>query len=207
MANKSKFWDRWAKRYAKRQISNQDSYQKKLDVTRRYLTPDTQVFEFGCGTGSTALLHAPFTKHIRATDFSQKMIEIAQAKAKAQGIANVSFEQAEIMALSAPDGFFDMVMGHSILHLLDDRDPVIAKVFQLLKPGGVFVSSTVCLGGIGAPLRLLLKAGGSIGLLPPINFFGIDALLASMTGAGFDIDYQMASEGSKVIFVVARKPG
>lgn len=207
MATKSKFWDRWAGRYAKSPISNQESYQKKLDVTRRYLTPESQVLEFGCGTGSTALLHAPFAEHIRATDFSQKMIEIAQDKATAQGIANVSFEQAEIETLNAPDGFFDMVMGHSILHLLDDRDPVIAKVFRLLKPGGVFVSSTVCLGGIGAPLRVLLRAGGKIGLLPPLRFFSGDAVLASMTGAGFGIDYQWATEGSKVIFIVARKSG
>jgi len=38
--------------------------------------------EFGCGTGSTALLHASFVKHMTATDISDEMIEIAKQKAK-----------------------------------------------------------------------------------------------------------------------------
>jgi hypothetical protein len=35
------------------------------------------VFEFCCGTGSTALLHASFEQKIVATDFSSNMIDIA----------------------------------------------------------------------------------------------------------------------------------
>jgi len=44
-----------------------------------------QVLEFGRGTGSTAIAHALYVKHIHATDVSSKMFEITQGKADANG--------------------------------------------------------------------------------------------------------------------------
>jgi methylase of polypeptide subunit release factors len=57
------------------------------------------VLEFGCGTGSTAIAHAPYVKRILATDVSAKMIEIARANAERAGIENVTFGQAAVEEL------------------------------------------------------------------------------------------------------------
>ena len=81
MHQRSNFWDKHAERYSKRPVADEESYQKKLQVTRDYLQPGMEVLEFGCGTGSTAITHAPYVKHIEAIDVSSKMIEIAQGKA------------------------------------------------------------------------------------------------------------------------------
>jgi len=54
------------------------------------------VFEFGAGTGSTALLHAPYVKHIYSTDYAKKMIAIANRNKAEQGIENVDFAVADI---------------------------------------------------------------------------------------------------------------
>ena len=81
-----KFWDKIAERYSKRPIADEVAYQKKLQVTREYFRPDMEVLELGCGTGSTAILHAPYVKHILAIDISSKMIDIAQAKADAKSV-------------------------------------------------------------------------------------------------------------------------
>ncbi|MEM9841084.1 MAG: SAM-dependent methyltransferase, partial [Pseudomonadota bacterium] len=66
MPDKAKFWDRIAEKYARQPISNQKAYEIKLDLTREYFTPQSNVLEFGCGTGSTAILHAPYVAHIHA---------------------------------------------------------------------------------------------------------------------------------------------
>ena len=145
MSKPSRFWDRIAKRYSKQPVADEAAYQRKLEVTRGYLRPDMDVLEFGCGTGTTALIHAPFVKHITGVDISRNMLDIARAKAEAGNVENVTFRQANIDDLEAPDASYDVIMGHSILHLLQDKEEVIAKVWRMLKPGGVFVSSTVCM--------------------------------------------------------------
>ena len=81
-----------------------------------------EVLEIGCGTGTTAIAHAPFVGHIRATDLSPRMVEIAKDKAKAAGIDNVSFEALSVDALDVPGASIDVVMAHNILHLLEDKE-------------------------------------------------------------------------------------
>jgi ubiquinone/menaquinone biosynthesis C-methylase UbiE len=201
------FWDWIAKSYSKAPIGDEAAYQKKLEITRGYLTPGSHVLEFGCGTGSTALTHAPFAKHILATDVSGKMIAIAQSKVKALGIRNVTFEKVDIKSLDAPTGSFDMVMGHSILHLLDDKEAILARVHDLLKPGGVFVSSTVCLGNSFWFIKPFLMVGRFIGVLPLVRFLNQDDLVQSIVDTGFEIEQNMAMSKDKVAFVVAKKAG
>jgi len=55
-----------------------------------------EVLELASGTGSTAIKHAPFVKHIQAIDISSKMIEIAQGKAEAQHIRNITFKHCAV---------------------------------------------------------------------------------------------------------------
>lgn len=199
------FWDWIANRYSKAPIGDEAAYQKKLEITRGYLTPDSHVLEFGCGTGSTALTHATYAGQIRATDISGKMIAIARSKAKAQGVNNVTFEQVDIESLDAPNGSFDMVMGHSILHLLDDKEAVLARAYDLLKPGGVFVSSTVCMGNSLWFIKPFLVVGRLVGVLPLVRFLDQEELVKSMTDVGFEIDQNLAMSKDKVAFVVAKK--
>ena len=75
------FWDRIAAKYARQPIADQAAYEHKLEVTQKYLTSDTKLFEFGCGTGSTAIIHATKVAHIVAIDVSENMLAIAREKA------------------------------------------------------------------------------------------------------------------------------
>ncbi len=202
----ARFWDRIATRYARQPIADEAAYQKKLEVTREYLRPDMEVLEIGCGTGSTAILHAPYVKHIRAIDISSKMIEIAQAKADAQGITNVSFEQSAIDALSLPDLTLDAVLALSLLHLLENREEVIARVYRALKPGGIFVTSTACLGDtILKYIKLIVPIGKFLGLMPQVEVFTTKKLEGDLIDAGFRIDYQWQPGKNKAVFIVAKK--
>ena len=203
----TKFWDKVAERYAKRPVPDEAVYQKKLQVTRESFRPDMRVLEFGCGTGSTAIAHAPYVQHIQAIDISAKMIDIARRKADAADVGNVTFEQSTIDDFSAPDRSFDAVLGLSILHLLEDKDAVIAKVHRLLKPGGVFVTSTVCLGDTMAWFKFVGPIGKALGLMPMVRVFTVQDLVASLTGAGFRIDHQWQPGKGKAVFIVAQKAG
>ena len=201
-----KFWDKNAERYSKKPIDDEAAYQKKLRVTREYFRPDMEVLEFGCGTGSTAITHAPYVKHIHAIDISSKMIEIAQGKADAKNVENVTFHQSTISEFSVSDQGFDAVLGLSILHLLDNKEEVIAKVHKMLKPGGIFVTSTVCIGDtMMRYLKFIVPIGKFFGLLPLVTVFTTKELEDSLTNARFEIDYQWQPGKGKSVFIVAKK--
>ena len=205
MEQSAKFWDKIAERYSKRPIADEAAYQKKLQVTRKYFRLDMEVLELGCGTGSTAITHAPYVKHIQAIDISSKMIEIAQGKADAKNIENVIFKRSTIDEISVPDQTLDAVLGLSILHLLEDKEDVITKVHKMLKPGGIFVTSTACLGDTMKYIRLIAPIGKFLGLMPLVKVFTTRELEDSLTDAGFEIDYQWQPGKRKAVFIVAKK--
>jgi len=206
MDQSAKFWDKIAERYSQQPIADEAAYQKKLQVTREYFQPDMEVLEFGCGTGSTAITHAPYVKHIQAIDISSKMIAIAQGKAEANNVANVTFKRSTIDEFSVSDQTLDAVLGLSILHLLDNKEEVIAKIHRMLKPGGIFVTSTVCLGDTMMRfLKLIVPIGKFFGLMPLVEVFTTKELEYSFTDAGFQIDYQWQPGKGKAVFIVAKK--
>ncbi len=207
MVQATQFWDKIAEKYSEQPIADEAAYQKKLAVTRNYFHPEMEVLEIGCGTGSTAILHAPYVKHIRAIDFSEKMIAIAQGKTEVEDIHNLTFEQALIEDLDIPDQSLDAVLALSILHLLRDKEAAISQVYQMLKPGGIFVTSTACVGDGMSFFRLIGPVGGRLGLLPFIGIFTSQALTDSLTQAGFELDYQWQSGKGKALFIVAKKSG
>jgi ubiquinone/menaquinone biosynthesis C-methylase UbiE len=206
MNQSTRFWDKIAERYSKQPIADEAAYQQKLQVTREYFQPDMEVLEFGCGTGSTAITHAPYVKHIHAIDISSKMIEIAQGKADAEKVTNVTFEQSTIEEISISDQTLDAVLGLSILHLLENKEKVIAKVHRMLKPGGIFVTSTACIGDTMMRfIKLIVPIGKFLGLMPQVMVFTTKQLEGNLTDAGFQIDYQWQPGKGKAVFIVAKK--
>ncbi len=201
----SRFWNRIAKRYAKRPVADEAAYQKKLRVTREYLQPNMEVLEFGSGTGSTAIAHAPYVKHILAIDISSKMIEIARGKADADNVENITFKIAAIDELNDADQTFDAVLGLSILHLLDNKEDTIAKVHKMLKPGGIFVTSTACIGDTMKFFKVVAPIGKFLGLMPLVKVFTTKELEDSLTNARFAIYYQWQPSKGKSVFIVAKK--
>lgn len=204
MKEPREFWNKLAPRYAKSPIRDEQTFQKKLEITQTYFQPDWSVLEFGCGTGSTAIIHAPHVQHILATDISDKMLAIAEQKTNDAGINNISYRQGTLDSLALEPGSFDAVLGLNILHLLPDLDAVVTRVHEVLKPGGIFVSSTALIGDISLLWRMLIPGMQLLGFAPYVNRFSKQELITKMTDAGFSIDREwQPAKGS--IFIVARK--
>lgn len=204
MVRSEGFWDRIAERYAKKPVGDEVAYQKKLAVTREYFRPGMGVLEIGCGTGSTAIAHAPYVRHIRATDISEKMIEIAKGKAEAAGVENIDFESCAVEDLDAEGEPVDVVLALSLLHLLEDKEAVIARIHDILRPGGIFVSNTVCLGDSMKWFRFVGPIGRWLGVFPLVRIFTRSELESSLRGAGFHIEYTWLPD-RRVVFIVARR--
>jgi len=201
-----KFWDNTAEKYAKSPMRDKAVYEEKLEVTRRYFTPDSTVLEIGCGTGTTSLHHAPYVKHILATDISNSMLDIARKKAKEAGVENVTFQQATVENLEAAPASFDAVLALNIIHLVDDPAAAVANVATLLKPGGVFVSSTACLGDVLISMwRVLIPVLQLVGKAPPVKYIKRQDLERYLAAAGLVIEFQRPPKKGEAAFIIAKK--
>ena len=212
MQQTAKFWDGVAEKYAKSPIRDWDAYTYSLERTRTYLKADDRVLEVGCGTGSTALLLAEFAGRITASDISAKMIEIAKAKGQEQGIGNVDFVAAEVFDDAIEGEPYDVVLALNLLHLLENVDAAIARINGLLKPGGIFISKTVCLAGGAMPfkyraLKYLLPIMRLLGKAPShVSFMRSEELEEAISSRGFEIietgNYPVSPQSR---YVVAKK--
>ena len=197
------FWDKLARRYSKQPVADEIAYAHTLERTRSYLGADDRVLEIGCGTGSTALKLGEACGEIVATDFAPEMIAIAREKAK--GVGNVRFDAADAGLAGFEEEAFDAVLAFSLLHLVPDLQADLRRVHSVLKPGGYFISKTVCLKNewYFRPAIGLLQLFGKA---PMVTFFGPEQLNALIEAAGFEI-VESAEHNKKTRghFVVARK--
>jgi len=206
MKDSKQFWDNSAEKYVKSPIKDDVTYQKKLAITQEYFNSDSRVLEFGCGSGGTAILHAPYVQHVVATDISDQMVLLAQQKANEAGVENISFQQGTLDSLSVQENSFDVVLGLNVLHLLEDVDGAINKIHRLLKIDGVFVSSTSLIGEVNILFRWLISTMQYLGLAPYVSRFTKKQLIAKLMEAGFSIDRDWQTSYESV-FIVAKKSG
>jgi SAM-dependent methyltransferase len=207
MSDAVRFWDRIAERYARSPIADEASYESKLERTRAVLAPDAEVLEFGCGTGGTAIAHAPHVGRIRATDAAEGMIAVARRRAAESGVTNVDFEVADFDALEVAPASLDAVLGLNVLHLMPDWRDAVARVHDWLRPGGVFVTSTGCLQDDLSFLRFVLPVMRLVRLAPPdVMFLTRAEVREAHLQAGFTIEDDWQPGPRKAVFMIARRP-
>jgi len=188
MKDAQAFWDGLARGYAKRPVKDVDAYEHTLARTQSHLGAEDRVLEVGCGTGSTALRLAAAVGQYTASDISPAMIEIAREKAAAGQEGNLRLVPAALSDAPEAEGGFDAVLAFHLLHLVDDLPAALAEIAARLRPGGVLVSKTICLGGRGAlKLRAFVRVMRLVGIAPPVAFLSPEGLEAAIEAAGFRI--------------------
>ena len=198
------FWNWMAARYARQPIADEASYEKKLAMTREHFEPDMRVVEFGCGTGSTAVLHAPYVASVLGIDVAENMVAIAREKAERAGAQNLEFRVGTLEDAVLEEASFDAALGLNILHLVPDLDVTLATVARVVKPGGFFASSTICAADVGGALGLIAKGTRWLPFLPNVRSFPVRDLEARIERAGFSIEERF-EQAPGVVFLIARR--
>jgi 2-polyprenyl-3-methyl-5-hydroxy-6-metoxy-1,4-benzoquinol methylase len=96
------------------------------------------VLEAGCGVGAQTVTLARRSPHARFVSVDISADSLAQARRRAEdaGLANVTFRQADIFALPFDAESFDHVFVCFVLEHLADPVAALARLRQLLRPGG-----------------------------------------------------------------------
>ena len=108
----------------------------------RAMLPDVDgsgIVDLGCGFGwFCRWAHAHGAREVLGLDLSEKML----ARARAAGPdAVITYERADLDALSLPQARFDLAYSSLALHYVSDLGRLFATVYQALVPGGTFVLS------------------------------------------------------------------
>lgn len=208
-ARDARFWDRASEKYARSTIKDQAGYERTLAHTRELLPADASVLELGCGTGTTALRLAGSVRRYLATDISPDMIAIAERKLAAGPIPSLTFRAGTAETLAGGEERFDAVLGFNYLHLVRDLPGTLRAIHALLKPGGLLISKTACLGDMNPLIRtVLLPVMRVVGLAPTVVVFNANELERAIREAGFDIlarEAHATSGRDTRPFIVARR--
>ncbi|UWQ94374.1 methyltransferase domain-containing protein [Rhodobacteraceae bacterium M385] len=206
MTSSATFWDKAAPKYATSKISDPEGYRATLERTIAHLSPTDHLLEIGCGTSSTALELAGHVAHITAIDISPAMIDIGREKAAEAGIENITLiaGEADDPAVFA-NGPFDGVLALNILHLLPNQTEVLAAIHANMKPGGLFISKTACLGEKWF-FKPLVSIMAVFGKAPFVRHQRISQLQKTIQDAGFEVVEETTQPGTPPrLYMIARR--
>lgn len=141
--NKSeKFFDKVSSK--SKPESNQTAF-KIIESSKEFLEKDNCLLDFGCGPGAITNKLSKVVKFVDAIDISSGMLEFAKKEAEKNSIGNINYLQTSIFDQRFKDEAFDVILAFNVLHYIDDMPRLIERTNTLLKPNGVFISSTACL--------------------------------------------------------------
>ncbi len=182
-----KFWDLISSKYAASPIADRSAYESKISRLKTCLSAEMSVLDIGCGTGTQCGDIADSVGQVTGIDISGKLLAIAENRMAERKLDNVSFIQTSVFDERLEPGSYDAVMAFFVLHFFEDIDAVFERVNELLKPGGIFVSETACIGDKNRFVGGLLRFAGRLGFLPVINLLTTRQLEQSLQNTGFEI--------------------
>jgi SAM-dependent methyltransferase len=97
------------------------------------------VLDVGSGAGDVALLVAQLVGpqgEVVGVDMNPEILEVARARVRAAGWANVAFQAGDVMGL-ALEGHFDAVVGRWVLQYTPDPVALLRRARNWLRPGGI----------------------------------------------------------------------
>ena len=201
-----KFWDRLANRFDKRAGHFERTYNQTVENTQKHLHAGDIVLDYGCATGEVAIEIAGDVKEVHGIDISSKMIAAAKSKAAERKIKNVDFTYTTIFVEGFKKESFDVILALNILHLVEDTQKVIQRINELLKPGGLIVSATACMGEKKSFINILIFLLTKMRIIPCMKFFEISELKDSITNGNFQIvEAESLNQSGTEYFIAAKK--
>jgi SAM-dependent methyltransferase len=125
-------------------ICTGDPQKEYLDyIIDKYLRKRSMLTALSIGSGR-GILECEWAKsglfrELTGIDISPKSVEAADNLAARENLHEVKFMCADISKRQLPELHYDIVFSHAALHHLKPIDNVIRKIWNCLKPGGLFL--------------------------------------------------------------------
>src|SRR5690348_8282574 len=105
------------------------------------IKPADRVLDVGCGTGGTSRMAAAKAPAgtVLGVDLSSAMLAVARRRAAAEGLANVTFTQADAQVHPFAVAAFDVALSRTTAMFFGDPQAAFANIGRALVPGGRLV--------------------------------------------------------------------
>ena len=123
------FWERYGRR----------------TIERLQLQDGARVLDVCCGSGASAIPAAEAigpSGSVTGVDLAHNLLELARAKAKERGFANVQFETGDMTSLRFEANSFDVVVCVFGIFFVPDMEAALRELTRVLRPGGRLAITT-----------------------------------------------------------------
>lgn len=102
-----------------------------------FVRDDTRVLVLGCGEGwlERSIAHWPFITHIDAVDFAAEAVQRARQVAPEK----VAYGVVDLNRDELPEGAYDIVIAHSVLHHVENLEHAYAQIERTLRADGTLI--------------------------------------------------------------------
>ena len=164
--------NKWDSNPERRRIADEFSAEVEKAVD---FSSDSEVLDFGCGTGLVGLRFGKKVKTLYALDTSEAMLGMLHAKLENEDFGNVRVLSVPLHEAGIPEKYLDAIFTSMAMHHVEGLPEVLELMCRLLKGGGKLI--------VG---ELLPEDGSFHGdNVVPYNGFEPDELAAMVTEAGF----------------------
>lgn len=127
------FWAAHAERFDRAVARYHERFMAAGRISR-----DARVLDIGCGNGRTTLDAARIAAKGFAVgvDLSSAMLQFARESAEREGVANVSFLQADAQIYPFPADSFDVAIGRTSAMFFADKAAAFGNISRALRRGG-----------------------------------------------------------------------
>ncbi|MGY8946202.1 MAG: class I SAM-dependent methyltransferase [Flavobacteriales bacterium] len=202
MYKSEKFFDRVS---SKSKPEPNKTASKIIELSKEFLEKDKYVLDFGCGSGAITNKIAKEAKAIDAIDISSGMLEFAQKQAKENAITNINYRQVSIFDKDFKDEAFDVILAFNVLHYIEDMPNHVVRINSLLKPNGIFISSTACMKEKRSLIRYLVSFLSKTGLVPKIISYKKVELETLIENGNFEVIKSERISKLPEYFIVMKK--
>lgn len=128
------FFDDVAGRYGRNYVPGKSW--KAISEALLRLMPPMVIADLGAGEGAFSLLLAQRATRVIAVDSSARMVSVAKAQAKKQGVKNLDYRLGDMEELPIDNNAVDLAFFSQSLHHAIHPDRALVEAHRVLKPGG-----------------------------------------------------------------------
>jgi len=130
--NEAKLWDEKPRRV--------ELGKNVSEYVKKYINKDSEILDFGCGTGLVSLNFCGLVKDIIGVDLSCEMINIYNKKAKSLNCKALGI----CSDIKEIDKKFDIIVSSMVFHHIKNIDEILNILYSKLKPKGkLFIADLV----------------------------------------------------------------